>query len=217
MRIAGSLRNFSRLDEAQIKAVDIHEGLDNTLTILGSKLKANHDLREIALVKQYELTEPVECHAAQLNQVFMNILDNAIGALEEQRTSNRQPTPEIRVATRSFAFTDGRLGIEIEIADNGPGIPDEVRSQIFDPFFTTKPVGKGTGLGLSISYQIVCERHQGELTCQTAAGGGTQFEIRIPLVLDPNADSELGASLINAQNPPEPPEAPRKKETVDAP
>jgi len=215
--IVGSLRNFSRLDEAQLKAVEIHEGIDNTLTILGSKLKGKPGYCEIAVVKEYGLTEPVECYAAQLNQVFMNILDNAIGALEEHRPLDRQFYPEISIATRVATLEDGRPGVEIEIADSGPGMPDEVRSRIFDPFFTTKPVGKGTGLGLSISYKIVCERHQGELICQSEVGCGTRFKIRIPSEFDPSLGQEPVTSAANLPNSPERPDRLGNKEVVDAP
>jgi len=179
--IVGSLRNFSRLDEANLKAVDIHEGIENTLVILQSKLKSKRHECEIQIIKDYQFEGTVECFAAQLNQVFMNLLDNAIGALETRRLSSQNLSPTIRIITRPIELAVNQMGVEIEISDNGCGIPETVRSQIFDPFFTTKPVGKGTGLGLSISYQIIHDHHQGELVCFSEVEVGTRFLIRIPV------------------------------------
>jgi len=167
-----SLRNFSRLDEAEMKPVNIHEGMESTLLILQHRLKANGDAPEIQLVKEYEKLPEVSCHAAQLNQVFMNIISNAIDALSSSETNNQKIIIRTEVA--------GDLAL-IPIADNGPGMPEEVRSRIFDPFFTTKPVGKGTGLGLSISYKIVVEKHRGKLKCTSQPGDGTEFSIEIPI------------------------------------
>jgi signal transduction histidine kinase len=181
--IVASLRNFSRLDEAQVKAVDVHEGIDNTLIILQNQLKEKSNACAIEIVKNYQFSGEVECYAAKLNQVFMNLLDNAIHALDVMRKPGEQFQPQITITTRRIeASSDNSLGdqIEIEISDNGIGIPEAVRSQIFDPFFTTKPIGKGTGLGLSISYQIIREQHQGDLFCTSETGIGTRFTIRIP-------------------------------------
>lgn len=181
--IVASLRNFSRLDEAQVKAVDVHEGIDNTLIILQNQLKEKSNACAIEIVKNYQFSGEVECYAAKLNQVFMNLLDNAIHALDVMRKPGEQFQPQITITTRWIeASSDNSLGdqIEIEISDNGIGIPEAVRSQIFDPFFTTKPIGKGTGLGLSISYQIIREQHQGDLFCTSETGIGTRFTIRIP-------------------------------------
>lgn len=182
--IVASLRNFSRLDEAQVKAVDIHEGIDNTLIILQNQLKEKSDFCAIEVVKNYHFSGEVECYAAKLNQVFMNLLDNAIHALDVMRKPSDQFQPQITITTQRIAAAPNSSHgdqIEIEISDNGTGIPEAVRSQIFDPFFTTKPIGKGTGLGLSISYQIIREQHQGELFCLSEMGVGTQFKIRIPI------------------------------------
>lgn len=182
--IVTSLRNFSRLDEAQIKAVDIHEGINNTLIILQNQLKEKSNHSAIQVIKNYHFTGEVECFAAKLNQVFMNVLDNAIHALEVMRKPGDPFQPQITITTqRVAAASDNADGdqIEIEIADNGIGIPEAVRSRIFDPFFTTKPIGKGTGLGLSISYQIIREQHQGDLVCTSEMGIGTRFTIRIPV------------------------------------
>lgn len=170
-----SLRVFSRLDEAGLKQVDIHQGLDSTLTILGHRLKADSQASTIEVIKDYENLPLVECYAGQLNQVFMNILNNAIDALLEEH--QKHATPTIRISTR---ITDDQC-IRIQITDNGPGITADIAQHIFDPFFTTKPVGVGTGMGLAISYQIVVERHQGILECRSQPEEGTEFLIQIPL------------------------------------
>ncbi|MBD2123067.1 ATP-binding protein [Trichocoleus sp. FACHB-262] len=178
-KIVLSLRNFSRMDEAEMKAVDIHEGIDSTLMILQNRLKAKSDRPEIAVVKDYGNLPLVECYAGQLNQVFMNLLSNAIDALEDSQTPASEPpqTPTIAIHTRQL----GSQSVEIRIADNGPGIAKADQRRLFDPFFTTKPIGKGTGLGLSISYQIVTDKHGGVLHCNSAPGKGTEFLIEIPL------------------------------------
>ncbi len=181
--IVGALRNFSRLAEAEIKAVNIHEGLDSTLTILQNRLKAQGKHPGIQVIKDYGNLPKVECYAGQLNQVFMNLLSNAIDALEELNVegclANLQPaTPWIRISTE--ALNDQQ--VVIRIADNGPGMTEKVKARIFDPFFTTKAVGTGTGLGLSISYQIVVEKHKGQLHCLSELGQGTEFVVQIPLL-----------------------------------
>jgi len=182
-----SLRNFCRLDEAQKKPVDIHEGIENTLLILRHRLQPQGKNAGIQVIKEYGNLPKVECYAGQLNQVFMNLLSNAIDALEElklkkdreryreQPASDFQPCIRIRTEVQ-----DGRYAI-IRIVDNGSGIPAAIQSRIFDPFFTTKPVGEGTGLGLSISYQIVVERHNGQLKCVSTPEQGTEFIVQIPL------------------------------------
>ena len=186
--IVGSLRNFSRLDEAQMKTVDLHEGIDNTLRLLEHRLQAKPGFSIIKVVKEYGNLPEIDCYPGQLNQVFMNILSNAIDALEENQRhkieNGKKPTtnslalsPTIRIRTEILQ----PKWVIIRITDNGPGIPEEVQSKLFDPFFTTKPVGEGTGLGLSISYQIVKERHGGLLQCFSELGQGTEFVIKIPL------------------------------------
>jgi signal transduction histidine kinase len=177
-----SLRNFSRLDEADFKSVDIHEGIDNTLLILKHRLKATNNRPAIQVVKDYSNLPPAECYPGQLNQVFMNLLANAIDALEESNKGRtlhdiRAEPNKIRIETR----LEDNHQICIKVADNGPGIPDGIQSQLFDPFFTTKPVGEGTGLGLSISYQIVVEKHKGKIHYESSPGEGTAFIIQIPL------------------------------------
>jgi signal transduction histidine kinase len=183
--IVKSLRIFSRLDEAEVKGVDIHENIDSTLMILQNRFKPRPQFPGIQVVKQYGKLPPVECYAGQLNQVFMNILSNAIDALEEFYLKNYHlnDPATITINTRLVQLAKTAEYIEICIEDNGPGIPEEVQQRLFDPFFTTKPVGKGTGLGLAISYQIITERHRGELHCYSTVGQGTQFLIQIPVRL----------------------------------
>lgn len=180
--IVVSLRNFSRLDEAAYKAVDLHEGIDSTLLILQNRLKPRFDHPGIHVSKKYGELPLVECFAGQLNQVFMNILSNAIDALEER--DRGQPFDVLQQHPSTIEITTEPLGddwLRVAIADNGPGMPLDVQQRLFDPFFTTKPVGKGTGLGMSISYQIVTERHHGRIECQSSAEEGTRFVIEIPI------------------------------------
>lgn len=176
-----SLRNFSRLDQAQMQPVDIHEGIDSTLLILHHRLKSSGERPGIQLVKDYGDLPLVECHPSQLNQVFMNLLGNAIDALEEVQNNKQKSqenfSPTIWIHTEISAPNH----VTIRIADNGPGITEEAKIQLFDPFFTTKPIGKGTGLGLSISYHIVVEKHKGTLHCESILGQGTEFLIEIPM------------------------------------
>lgn len=180
-----SLRNFSRIDQSEMKPVDIHEGIESTLMILHHRLKAKSERPGIEIIKEYGKLPLVECYASQLNQVFMNILANAIDALEE-RDKQRSPAQilaepsQIKIST--FTTQDS---VVIIIADNGPGIPEEVRARIFEPFFTTKEIGKGTGIGLSISRQIIEEKHGGILKCISQPGKGTEFWIEIPIVCLP--------------------------------
>ncbi|MEH2075828.1 MAG: GAF domain-containing protein [Nostoc sp.] len=196
-----SLRNFSRLDEAENKRVDLHEGIDNTLLILQYQLKANGEFPGIQIIKDYGNIPRVECYAGQMNQVFMNIFTNAIDALEMgnsvpplglrgdgewglramgngNKENKPSPMPTIHISTRVSADNSRLL---IRISDNGPGMAVEVKKRIFDPFYTTKPVGKGTGLGLAISYQIIVEKHGGIMECISEPGKGTEFWIEIPV------------------------------------
>jgi light-regulated signal transduction histidine kinase (bacteriophytochrome) len=183
-QIVLSLRNFSRFDQAEMKEVDIHEGIDSTLMILQHRLKAKPEHAGIEVIKEYGELPQVECYAGQLNQVFMNVLSNAIDALEE--IASQRTTPgEIRIRTCLKQNSSNLNHVVVQIADNGPGISEESRARIFDPFFTTKPIGRGTGLGLSISYQIVAERHGGVFNCTSRPGEGTEFWIEIPLQQTP--------------------------------
>ncbi|MBE9030936.1 GAF domain-containing protein [filamentous cyanobacterium LEGE 11480] len=177
-----SLRNFSRLDEAEVKEVDIHDGLNSTIMILQNRLKPTLSAIEIQIIRNFAPLPLIECYPGQLNQVFMNILSNAIDALEEfsqmRQIDDFRSRPAIIQISTSM-IDDGRIAIYI--SDNGPGIPEELAEQIFNPFFTTKDAGKGTGLGLSISYQIVTEKHGGQIRCNPTAGEGTEFTIEIPI------------------------------------
>ena len=189
-QIVLSLRNFSRLDEAEMKPVDIHEGIDSTLMILQNRLKANPAHPAIEIVKEYGDLPRVECYAGQLNQVFMNILANAIDALEnydnQRSAKDIQKNPScITIRTKLVTKETGpgySKNVVIQVQDNGPGIKETVRQQVFNPFFTTKPTGKGTGLGLSISYQIVVDKHGGSLQCFSQPRQGAEFRIEIPVL-----------------------------------
>ncbi|MBD2565216.1 MULTISPECIES: sensor histidine kinase [Nostoc] len=177
-----TLRNFSRLDEAEMKPVDIHEGIDSTLLILQHRLKQNHKQQEIEIIKNYGKLPLVECYAGGLNQVFMNILSNAIDALSERE--QEYLTRDVKEHLNSIIIhtqVKNEEFVIISIKDNGIGIPEKVKTRLFDPFFTTKPVGKGTGLGLSISYQIIVNKHQGKIKCISELGKGTEFIIEIPI------------------------------------
>jgi PAS domain S-box-containing protein len=201
-QIVLSLRNFSRLDKAAREPVDLHQGIDNTLLLLQHRVKAKAGRPKIEIVKEYGELPLVECYAGQMNQVFMNILGNAIDALEELNDERLQvenykfegtqkskveslnnnvqsTTPCIRIDTQ---LKDDNT-VLIRIADNGPGMTAQVQQQIFDPFFTTKSVGQGTGLGLSISYQIIVDKHGGQLKCVSTPGEGTEFWIELPVML----------------------------------
>lgn len=174
--IVRSLRSFTRLDEGDIKLVDLHEGLESTLTLLGTRLRDG-----VAIIKSFGDIPLVECKPGQINQVFMNIISNALDALEGR------PDARIEIAT-TRADADH---VAVRITDNGPGIPDDVRERLFEPFFTTKDVGKGTGLGLSISFGIV-EQHHGTIT--VASDGGTSFIITLPLVHSQGRSSQPGTA-----------------------
>jgi light-regulated signal transduction histidine kinase (bacteriophytochrome) len=173
-----SLRNFSRLDEAENKSVDLHEGIDNTLLIIQHRLKPNGSFRGIEIMKDYGELPKIQCYAGQMNQVFMNVISNAIDVLTHESELRNKFLPTIRISTR---VSTNNTHVLVSIADNGSGMSQEVKKRIFDPFFTTKPVGKGTGLGLAISYQIVVEKHGGLMECISEAGKGTEFWIEIPL------------------------------------
>jgi signal transduction histidine kinase len=192
-QIVRLLQNFSRLDQAEKKSVDIHEGIDNTLLLLQHRLKATGERPDIEVIKEYGNIPPVYCFAGELNQVFMNILSNAIDALEISQwstTDNEQAiAPSITIGTE--VVSDGGEvtpspdrqttdRVRICITDNGSGFPKAIKQRIFDPFFTTKPVGQGTGLGLSISHQIV-HKHGGFFQCSSTPGQGTKFCIEFPI------------------------------------
>lgn len=205
-QIVDSMRNFSRFDRADVTLVDIHEGIESTLLILQQRLKPMDKNPGVKLIKEYGELPAIECCAGQLNQVFMNVISNGIDALEEVmatqspmqkgKEGSSYELPAIRIRTEVVE----RDRVAIRIGDNGLGIPEDVRRKLFDPFFTTKEVGKGTGLGLSISYQIVVEKHGGQLDCISHPGQGTEFVILIPIrqPLSPETkaiDSQLAVNV----------------------
>ena len=172
-----SLRNFSRLDEAETKVVDLHEGIESTLLILQHRLNTGSSQIPIEIVKQYGELPRVECHAGQINQVFMNLLGNALDELQSRVPSDEtEKTKTIQIATRRL----GEDWVQVSISDNGMGVAPPILDKLFDPFFTTKLVGKGTGLGLSISYKII-ENHQGKLYCKSTVGEGATFVVELPI------------------------------------
>ncbi|MGG6297007.1 PAS domain-containing sensor histidine kinase [Leptolyngbya sp. AN02str] len=177
-RIVLSLRNFARLDEAEMKQVNIHDGINNTLMILQHRFREEPNKTEVQLIRNFADLPSVECYAGQLNQAIMNIVSNALDALDSQRshpTSDGQPT--ITITTEMVNDS----AIAIRILNNGPSIPPKQHARLFDPFFTTKPLGKGTGLGLYTSYQIIVERHRGQLSCISNPEHGTEFCLEIPV------------------------------------
>ncbi|MDM9582553.1 MULTISPECIES: response regulator [unclassified Nostoc] len=197
-----ALQHFSRHDEAEMKRVNIHEDIENTLVMLQHRLREAADRPAIVVVKDYGNLPLVTCYASELNQVFMHLLNNAIDAIEEGVGSGEwgvgnqsstpyslKPTPQIRIHTE---VTDLNL-VKIAIADNGLGIEESLRSRLFDPFFTTKPVGKGSGLGLSISYQIIVQKHRGNISCTSSVGKGAEFAIEIPIE-QPDISSQFSKS-----------------------
>ncbi|MBE9028683.1 HAMP domain-containing histidine kinase [filamentous cyanobacterium LEGE 11480] len=167
-----SLRNFSRLDEAERKQADVHEGIESTLMILQHNLASNAQKLPITIQKQYSDIPAVICYPGLINQVLMNVISNAIDAI-----ADNQPDcpPTITITTQS---TDTH--IQISIQDNGIGMDEEQQKSLFNPFFTTKPVGQGTGLGMSISYKIMTEQHQGKIWAKSELGQGTTFWLEIP-------------------------------------
>ena len=169
--------------------MDIHEGLEAALMILQNRIHSMDLISGIDVVKEYGKLPNIYCSPAQLNQVFFNIINNAIDALEE--ANKKCKTEEIvkkhnTVCIRTYLSTE--MGADrkicISIADNALGISDEIKAKIFDPFFTTKPVGQGTGLGLSVSYQIITNLHNGTLICDSTVGQGTEFVVTLPIRLD---------------------------------
>ncbi|BAY34833.1 integral membrane sensor signal transduction histidine kinase [Nostoc carneum NIES-2107] len=181
-QIVLSLRNFSRLDESEYKAVNLHEGIDNTLMMLQVRLKAQAERPEIAVIKEYGELPLVECYAKEINQVFINMIVNAIDAVEERnqgRSFTEIASNPSRIWIRTAKTEENQ--VQIIIGDNGIGIPEQLRSRLFDPFFTTKPVGKGTGLGLSISYQVIKEKHGGSIHVHSTPSQSTEFIITLPI------------------------------------
>ncbi|UNU26811.1 sensor histidine kinase [Microcoleus vaginatus] len=177
-----TLRNFARVDEGEKKPVNIHEGIDSTLLILQHLTKEKPGQSAIKFIKNYGALPKVECYAGQLNQVFMNIISNAVDALRERE--QKSSLDEIEANPIEMVITTSIISenwARISIKDNGRGMNEAVKAKIFNPFFTTKTVGHGTGLGLSISYQIVVDKHGGRLECISAIGEGTELVIEIPI------------------------------------
>lgn len=165
--IVTTLRSFSRLDHSEFKAVDLNEGLESSLFMLQNKLKS-----KIKIEKQYGILPLVKCHAGQINQVFYNLIDNALDAMKSSAKSGQ-------LTIRTIVSEPGWATISIR--DTGTGIPDKIQDKIFDPFFTTKPVGSGTGLGLSVCYQVIVQAHGGRIQCISKVGEGTELIVELPL------------------------------------
>jgi signal transduction histidine kinase len=184
-KIVLSLRSFSHLDEAAVKTIDLHRGIENTLIMLENRLKASETTPYIDVVKHYCQLPRIHCYASQLNQVFMNILSNAIDAVQACPHPTITISTELRHEAERFALEPSHYPssdwVRIRIRDNGIGMTEAVRQKIFDPFFTTKPIGQGTGLGLSISHQIIVQKHRGNLSCTSTPQEGTEFVIELPL------------------------------------
>ena len=189
-----SLRNFSRKDESAMKTVDVNDGLNSTLLILSHRLKAQSGFPAIEIIQDYGNLPPVCCFAGEINQVFMNVISNAIDAIRGEMTvdlaegvssEDARPidisdlSPQIRIQTDTVDSDS----VAIRISNSGSFIPEDIQDKVFDPFFTTKAVGKGTGLGLSISYQIVTEKHGGKIWCDSNPSLGTEFVIQLPIAL----------------------------------
>ena len=176
-----SLRSFALLGEANLKITNIHRGIDSVLTLLQNRLRDEHPSSQINIIREFGQLPPIECYASQLNQVFFSVINNAIDALVEASSHPEYDADTSPCIVISTAITPDQM-VQIQVTDNGIGIPPEVQQQIFDPFFTTKPVGQGTGLGLSVSYSIITEAHQGRMLCESTPFSGTTLTIEIPCV-----------------------------------
>lgn len=188
-KIVGGMQNFSHMDESKRKPADLHECIDSTLLILNNRIKY-----DIEVIKHYGDLPLVECYSGQLSQVFINLIANAVDALMERKEKEQADPdgdknwqPQITIATEAIADSKGNW-VAIRIADNGPGIPEQIQQRIFQTFFTTKPVGKGTGLGLAISNEIIKDKHNGKLNLKSQVGVGTEFEIMLPF--EPKSEEE---------------------------
>ncbi|HEY9653561.1 MAG TPA: ATP-binding protein, partial [Coleofasciculaceae cyanobacterium] len=175
-----SLRSFSKLDEFDLKTIDIHDCIDSILRIFNYRLRGEEDNPEIRVIRDYGQLPRVTCYASQLNQVFIHIISNAIDILEPQ-SPPRLITIRTEVKQEIPNYADSQKVI-VQISDNGCGMSEEVQRKIFDPFFTTKPLGSARGLGLSICYQVVVERHGGQIQCHSTVGQGTTFTIELPVI-----------------------------------
>ncbi len=182
-QVVQSLLNFSRHGQAELKVVNLHEGLESTLLILHYRMKSRADAPGITVQKQYGDLPLVSCYASHLNQVFMNILGNAVQAIEQRwlAAPNAMIPGKIEIETLAVPEAESGPAVKIRISDNGCGISPDVRAHVFEPFFTTKTMGQGTGLGLSICRQIVVDQHGGQITCESTPGEGTTFWIHLPI------------------------------------
>lgn len=192
--IVQNLRNFSRIDGLEMQLANLNEAIESTLMILDHRLKGNGSRPPIQIVKNYSTAMITECYPGLMGQVFVNLLSNAVDALDEAVVAGRCDRPEIVITTE---VNLSERSMTIRVRDNGPGIPAHVRQRMFDPFFTTKPVGKGTGLGLAISYQIITEKHRGQLLCNSDPAWGTEFVVMIPLQSGMSADEPTEVTDIN--------------------
>jgi signal transduction histidine kinase len=195
--IVQNLRNFSRIDGLEMQLANLNEAIDSTLMILDHRLKGNGSHPPIQIVKNYSTAMITECYPGLMGQVFVNLLSNAVDALDEAVVAGRCDRPEIVITTE---VNLGERSMTIRVRDNGPGIPAHVRQRMFDPFFTTKPVGKGTGLGLAISYQIITEKHRGRLLCNSDPAWGTEFVVMIPLQPGMSVDEPTEVTDINGSD-----------------
>jgi signal transduction histidine kinase len=189
-----TLRHFYRLDEPDMKEASLEEGLENTLVLLNNRTKQNVEVeREFAGIPK------VECYINQLNQVFMNLLNNAIDALlEEAENASAKRGEKNKITVKTEKVDDN--AIAIHISDNGPGIAPDIQSRIFEPFFTTKPMGVGTGLGLSISHKIITETHHGEMTFSSTPGEGSTFTVKLPLSQPKDAQNSCSQGSQSKQS-----------------
>ncbi len=181
--ISLSLRTFARTDISSQVGFQVHEGIDSTIMLLKHRLIGKGDRPKIQVITQYSQLPAITCYPGQLNQVFMNIIANAIDAFDE--LNQNQSQPDIAACSNIITITTSvdsqQQTVAICIEDNGPGMSSEVQSRIFEPSFTTKPVGKGTGLGLAISRQIIVDKHNGQINCLSIPGEGTKFTITLPI------------------------------------
>ncbi|WRH66525.1 MAG: ATP-binding protein [Planktothrix sp. GU0601_MAG3] len=197
-----SLRNFARQDSSQMRATNLHEGIDSTLMILQNRLKRKQDHPAIHVIKEYSSSLPlVECYGGEMNQVFMNILANAIDAIEEN--NEQKNIEELQVNPGHILIKTDIINdhnVTIKISDNAGGMAEEILAHLFEPFFTTKPLGKGTGIGLSISKNIVVEKHKGSLQCTSTPGKGTEFIIEIPITQEMPVQNNLHKKPVTILN-----------------
>ena len=175
--IVKSMGSFSRTDNSNMTLCDLHESIDSTVLILRNRLNSQIDRPDIQVVKNYGKLPAVECYAGQLNQVFMNLLTNAIDALDE--AAKKQPDAVLKISISTELA--GLNRVRVRIADTGSGMTAQIKEQMFEQFFTTKEIGKGTGLGLSIVYKILVENHRGTLRCESEPSKGTEFIIELPV------------------------------------